>query len=147
MVTITFDGNEQYTGFGTNWQFSNILFGWDYDVHIEHADYATLDATVDFVNSNSSYTVVMGESITLDIDKTEIANDNLIIYPNPVNDILFIQTDAKISLFDLTGKELITIDNNSQVKEIKMNQYPAGIYLIKAYTEDGIQSKKIININ
>ena len=40
--------------------------------------------------------------------------DPVLVYPNPVADILYIGTNAKVSLCDITGKELLIIENNNE---------------------------------
>lgn len=72
--------------------------------------------------------------------------DPVLVYPNPVADILYIGTNANVSLCDITGKELLVIENNNEKKEIQMSDYPAGTYIVKAYTNGGIITKKVINI-
>ncbi len=78
--------------------------------------------------------------------KENVGKPDVLVFPNPVADILYVSSGAKVELTDLTGKILVTIDNEEEVKAIEMKNYPAGIYIVNAYTEDGIVSKKVVNI-
>lgn len=83
--------------------------------------------------------------INLDISDNAL-NKNLLLYPNPVGDELFIETVNKIvelKLFDPTGKlvEEISYSNNS----IKTDKLQKGVYFLKIKTEDDkILYRKII---
>jgi len=68
------------------------------------------------------------------------------IYPNPVADILYVSTGANVELCDITGKVIVSVNNQDEVKQIQMSNYPAGTYIVKAYTNKGVVSKKVINI-
>lgn len=83
------------------------------------------------------------EEITVGIDNNTIAN--LTVYPNPVNDMIHIQTTEgnviKASLFDLTGKEVSTQYN---VQTINVSHLSAGIYMLRVETSNGVVTKKIV---
>jgi len=67
---------------------------------------------------------------------TPIANierQNLQIYPNPVKDELFIQSETdinKIEIYDIAGKQMLT-GNLSSGKSINVSVLPAGVYVLK----------------
>ena len=68
------------------------------------------------------------------------------VYPNPVNDELFIRFDSKIDvssvgLFDLTGKNTGVVLVNG-VMNIK--QLPIGIYILNVNTSTDVITKKIV---
>ena len=68
----------------------------------------------------------------------------LTIYPNPVTDKIFINSDKKINqikVFSIDGKELIKTSNS----EISLSHLIKGIYIIQIQTKDGkITEQKII---
>jgi hypothetical protein len=69
--------------------------------------------------------------------------NNILIYPNPVTDILQIQTDVpikEIEITDITGRLLYT----TTAKTINCSNYASGVYFIKATTEKGVAVKKFI---
>jgi len=69
------------------------------------------------------------------VEKTE----NIVLYPNPVEDVLYIQSSNDIvtfDVYDITGKLLVhkeNIENNS----VSLAQFDRGIYFVKAITSKG----------
>ncbi|MBP6456937.1 MAG: T9SS type A sorting domain-containing protein, partial [Chitinophagaceae bacterium] len=64
---------------------------------------------------------------------------DLKIYPNPVNSILNVQATqriTKIEIFDVFGKKLKTIIDDSTLIHLKMDSYAKGIYFLKIYSEE-----------
>ena len=78
-------------------------------------------------------------SINKTIDKDEIS-----LYPNPVSDILYIDTKdiVMLEISNLQGQSIICSDS----KEINVSKLSSGIYLIKIYTEKGLTVKKFVKI-
>jgi Secretion system C-terminal sorting domain len=71
--------------------------------------------------------------------------ENITISPNPVTDILNIETDAKIvsvSVFDAKGSLVKTISNAG--KTVNVSELSTGNYLIKVKTDKSEFTKKII---
>jgi len=71
----------------------------------------------------------------------------LLVYPNPVSDILHIQattTIKSISLFDIHGRTLINENVSCDNYDMDMRQFPTGTYIIKINTADKTYSEKII---
>ncbi len=76
--------------------------------------------------------------------KNSSALKNLTIYPNPVKDILHIETEEtnfSVELYNMQGS-LILKTQNSQ--NISVSHLSEGIYWIKLTTEKGIYSSKIV---
>jgi len=74
----------------------------------------------------------------------DISQKSLKIYPNPVSDILKIDSQEKIesiSIFDAQGKQVLTSTSASQ---LNMERFSAGIYLIKIKTKEREFTEKII---
>ena len=71
------------------------------------------------------------------------------VFPNPVSDQLVvtqtgIPTTLNIRIIDITGKELMTLDNSSSRIEINMSKYATGIYIIEIENKDrNIKEKKL----
>jgi hypothetical protein len=69
------------------------------------------------------------------------------IYPNPVSDILNIESTSKvlsISVYDLTGKMVAYHGSNEEKSQINVSKLAAGAYIVKIQTEKGDESTKII---
>ncbi|MDP4224352.1 MAG: T9SS type A sorting domain-containing protein, partial [Bacteroidota bacterium] len=80
-------------------------------------------------------------------DKNIPENLTLVLYPNPVSDILNIENGKQIisiELFDISGRLLLSGKVNSKVFELDMGRYPRGIYFIRAIIETGAITRKIV---
>ncbi len=75
-----------------------------------------------------------------------IANNNLILYPNPVTNELNIGSSntiiEKVAIYNLIGQLVKSSQRNQQT--IDMSDLSSGSYLIKVHTDQGIIDRKII---
>lgn len=75
------------------------------------------------------------------------ADNNIQVYPNPVNDILHIESLSEIitiSLYDFQGRLLSSENVNREFFESDMRGLPGGIYIIKMVTAGKTYTGKII---
>ena len=75
----------------------------------------------------------------------EIDNEEVVIYPNPVDDIVMIETHGRASLqnviiYDVNGRKVLSTSES----KIDISDIPSGIYMMKIELSDGIFYKKII---
>lgn len=79
-------------------------------------------------------------------------NNDLLVYPNPVNEIVQVQlknaTDKiqKVTIYDIIGKSVKTVSGiSSNQTNINVSNLSAGVYLLEITTENNLkQSKKLI---
>ena len=79
---------------------------------------------------------------TVNINKTGVK-----IYPNPVVDILNIETDVNknsIKIIDLTGKIIESYTINEKKISVQVNHLPKGIYIVEVENENGKTNSKFI---
>lgn len=74
----------------------------------------------------------------LGTEKISLSNDSFSIYPNPVNDILHIQSSTnqvidKIVITDLIGKKVLEQKGNN--KQLNVQQLQQGMYLLHVFSE------------
>jgi len=85
------------------------------------------------------------DSVVVSIASFE--NSAIMIYPNPVSDILHIvnsnQQNMQISLFDFLGREVLN-QNASDKAELDISKLPAGIYNIRIQHGNAIVSRKVV---
>lgn len=75
----------------------------------------------------------------------ENINDEISVYPNPVSDVLNVQSDKEIKTIQLISAEGKLIKKNLNSNQIKLNGLPNGIYFMKIELQNGkILFKKII---
>lgn len=98
------------------------------------------------VAGNLNIEVVFDESDGVDnIDNTI----NIVkVYPNPVHDLLFVESTASnilsVVIYDNLGK-VATFEPNSKVKAmVNMGCYAKGIYVVEVRTEEGVVRKKVV---
>jgi hypothetical protein len=83
-------------------------------------------------------------------EQTELDNNNLIIYPNPVTDVLTIEltgvaTGGIISILTLEGKLLqAQKTDGANTVTLNLSQLPQGIYLCRYASTTEIKTVKII---
>jgi Secretion system C-terminal sorting domain len=79
-----------------------------------------------------------------------LADSAVKIYPNPTRDELFVElfTDnkvqAKVTIFDLTGRMMHTEKTNSELLRIDTPQYARGIYFVRVEMDGKFLTKKIV---
>jgi len=92
----------------------------------------------------SPYSIATFTFEAVGIDENAI---NVAIYPNPVTDILNINSNSKVSnvkVMNNIGQTIDNIDVNGMEVTINTSTYGSGIYFIQIETEKGISTQKII---
>jgi hypothetical protein len=77
----------------------------------------------------------------------EIPDGNLILYPNPVSDILSINAGSEIEtlrLTDLYGRTIITLIPDAQYYELDVSRLAKGIYILQIKTNNRTFVRKVI---
>lgn len=82
------------------------------------------------------------EDISISIK--ESFKSDLIVYPNPVKDILNIKCDAQVLTYEIIDTFGKTILSGSNTKTISTSQLATGIYIIKVQTSNQTQLRKFI---
>ena len=104
-------------------------------------NFALNGATSNFVNAGAVATGIACPTYTLSaVDFNTVSG--LSIYPNPSNDVFFIQSDANgtVVVSDLLGKTIQTQKIISGTSQLDLNHVTNGIYLVKI-TNDKNESK------
>ncbi len=85
------------------------------------------------------------------VKNTDIHSDDYVLWPNPVNDYLYIQQKSNnkitdIRVFDIYGRTVLRPQHQNQDSEIlvDLSNYQAGIYFIRIETASGFFGHKII---
>jgi len=70
------------------------------------------------------------------------AQSNVKVYPNPVSNILYFDTAIeKVIVFDISGRKIL---EQNPVNNISVSHLQKGTYLIKIFSDKGVQTEKII---
>jgi len=73
--------------------------------------------------------------------------ENIVVFPNPVNNLLNIQGSigtSKIKIYDSFGNLITTLTSEAAVVKVDFSPYPKGIYLLCFSDDKGLTTKKII---
>ncbi|WP_020212662.1 T9SS type A sorting domain-containing protein [Flavobacterium rivuli] len=68
-------------------------------------------------------------------------------FPNPVNDILTINAKDvvdQVSVYDLTGRQVLTSVASTTVVKLYMDNYPSGTYVVKVTSAGKTESMKVV---
>lgn len=78
---------------------------------------------------------------------TEFKNEEsgVVVYPNPANDVLYVVVGEnkieKLELYDVMGRLLL---NETEHNTLNISQLPNGTYVVKVYTSNGIETRKVV---
>ncbi|SFQ65507.1 Ig-like domain-containing protein [Flavobacterium akiainvivens] len=73
--------------------------------------------------------------------------NNIVVYPNPLKDVLYFKGTADITsveVYNLLGQAVISQLPNATEFSIDMSQLAAGNYIVKAFTQNGMQTLKVV---
>lgn len=94
--------------------------------------------------NNFSITVIEVANDALGVENVNL--DKLSIYPNPLTDILTIQSNDKIQSLEIWNIGGVQVyDNDNLVgKSINLSALSSGVYIMKIQTSEGFEFKKLI---
>lgn len=105
--------------------------------------------TIEISIESTSTLLVAGEGVVLTVLDNEITlevgNESFSIYPNPVSNKLLIQSIRsidKVTLYDLSGKPVLILDNIE--KELDLSGLKSGVYILELEVLGETYRKRII---
>jgi len=84
-----------------------------------------------FTKALSASIATLAKAVT---NSVTVFNQNILIYPNPANDKLFIEGEfvgQNIEIFDINGKLVARKTTDSNITGIEISHLPQGIYFVK----------------
>ena len=132
------------------------------DIHTACGEYTWIDGVTYTANNNTAtYTLTNAEGcdsvVTLDLtiadtctntSVSEISNNDVRVYPNPVQDYLVVELPSKtyqsIEILELSGKTIRYVDvlnQNSVVLDMKLK---SGMYLMRIVSKDKTQLTRLL---
>jgi uncharacterized delta-60 repeat protein len=141
IVRLNADGSKD-TSFNTGTGFNNAV--WTIQQQADGKILVGGDFTTYKGNNSSAYLIGLHSEESLSSNSFNL-DKTLVVYPNPVKDILHLQlnnfnTIQSVKIYDLQGKIVLqdTKDN------LNLSNLSNGLYLIKVITSDGEFTKKFI---
>lgn len=112
-----------------------------FKLHLEKANLVSYDYTVSIGNNKFADVYLMDSYVVIGIDENAY-QFNTNIYPNPVNDFLYVSFDNNVNIKDYINFELYTIDGKLIYQQsfrnditstfiIPMQSYQQGMYLLR----------------
>jgi endonuclease I len=106
---------------------------------IDSVDFACF---IDFSNMNYKST-----GCELSLTQNELES-NLIVFPNPASEIVYVQVNGqtieRVSITDMTGRQVYTSSASKKLVEVGTSELNAGTYIINVTTTEGAAQRKLI---
>ncbi len=112
-------------------------------IQVDDVTYAEAQTCVNYAGWCIDETTVYSEDCPLLVINEY--NNDFVIYPNPVNSILYIENNEiikQVQVYNLLGEQIFT--KTEETKNIDFSNLGKGIYFIKIETYKGITFKRII---
>ncbi len=96
------------------------------------------NVTDQFVMLIDDINVTAGNTASID----EVENANVVLYPNPVTNILNIEAQGiqEVNVLDVNGRTVMTLQNTNR---IDMTDLANGVYFVRIITTEGVSTQKI----
>ena len=127
-----------------HWYYSNIEIPGATNKYYATSKFGIYKLRVDSTNGCSNFSDDLDLKYT---SKTEnITNDKIKIYPNPTKGLFNIESQLELnySIYDYSGKEIITGKKDGNIQLLDLSNFKSGIYLIKLFNNQEQFISKII---
>ncbi len=128
----------------SNFQISDVLV--DGASVIGDVNFIENNGIFTFENISSDHTIVAKFEFDKNLSESQ-CDKNILLYPNPVSDKIFIYSTENIlgvDVYNLYGLSVSSDNYNSNDVTIDSENFETGIYLMKIQTQDGLKTCKVI---
>jgi len=106
------------------------------------------NAEIDFISGEDAILTPIFSDQPVSTDDVKVKL-NVIIYPNPTQDILHVmlpvfESNIVLTVYDILGNQLIEKNITQKKSQLDMERFPSGMYLLKIETENGEMTKRVI---
>lgn len=122
---------------------TNESYGRIKDNDTEWKVFALCDNKISSTPGKENGSIICSDS---DLENYLTFDNQLSAYPNPTSDVLVVtalQPIASLSVYDMTGRLIKSIEPNDVRCELNLSDCNAGIYYLNAQTIDGVYSLKV----
>lgn len=101
----------------------------------------------EFTNGNPGTDDVFVAKQSNSLGLSEVSHAQVAVYPNPSSGVFHLKSDTQIKsveVIGMTGQTVFKSIVNSDHFEIKLQNRPAGVYVLKIQTENGVKTQKLI---
>ena len=99
------------------------------------------------ISSDGCVSAVFAVTVTVTLSSDLVTFSNLKYYPNPVSNQLTISANeiiTKVELFNLLGQMVKVVNSNSTEISVDFSELSTATYIIRAYSEQNVQTFKVI---
>lgn len=105
--------------------------------------------SVQDTTKSDSLQITISNQGGLNISDLQLSTDKLKLYPNPANNMLYLEnkslyTIKQITIFDASGKKVFIGSKAQNHSEINISSFASGIYNVKIAFEEGEVNRKLI---
>lgn len=156
-ITFTFAG-AQYT-FRVNAAQNYDLISWDFDDGTTDTGLVVVHTfmnnrlhivRVNATNSCSEDSSAIAINITAASVQENDVLGKILVYPNPASERLFLETEeafSRVKLLNVLGAVVLEAEfPKTETHSIEIGQFPAGVYWVQMFTENGRSATKMIQI-
>ena len=137
------------TGAGTYYENNTCILtatpneGYSFVCWKENGSVVSQEATYTFTVTGNRNLVAQFSGTGVD----EYEGESLVLYPNPVNDMLFVESigiTRKCEVYSLSGQLMLSLTECSERLEIPVEKLPAGAYMVRLVTDKFVKTSKFI---
>ncbi|MGM0407484.1 MAG: T9SS type A sorting domain-containing protein, partial [Bacteroidota bacterium] len=98
----------------------------------------------------ASVFTTLGKDVNVNAGEQMDFDSGVEVYPNPAQNYVNIRfssmpdTDTKILLFDISGRQMLALEAQSNLEVINLDELSSGIYLIKTGVKNRMETHKLI---
>jgi hypothetical protein len=125
--------------FHFNWGWGGVYDGYYYCSALNPGSYS-------FTSGQGAVIRIMPPSVTTGM--AEAGSSSLQVFPNPADEKITIRREsmaaAQITLFDLSGRELMSRELNAEETTIETGMYPPGVYLLQVRENNAVRNFRLV---
>jgi len=150
LTTMQLNGTTDYNALGncgmdedfTNFQSQSWIkenLGWDFDKTWEMSNINSILNGLPTLKKQENTGITSINNPKLEEKK------NILVYPNPAKDELFIKSDSQIKKIEIySSSGALQLSDNNFNGKISISNLFQGIYMVKIYTDNGLVIKKVV---
>lgn len=137
------------TGAGTYYENNTCILtatpneGYSFICWKENGSVVSQEATYTFTVTGNRNLVAQFSGTGVD----EYEGESLVLYPNPVNDMLFVESigiTRKCEVYSLSGQLMLSLTECSERLEVPVENLPTGAYMVRLVTDRFVKTSKFV---